>query len=180
MYLSKLLNLFVRIAKLICQNFQMDLSKFPNNFGKISKWICQNFEMVLSKFSNGFVWIADCICPNYTAKQRESREGRMEGWSEAAPGVAPTSFPLSLSLHSLLSTRPPLLPNSGRNISHNFGPIVSRQKTTQFFLRIVPNLCCFNENGSPFHCSTKRQICPKIKWAVSIWTHVFTGTAVFT
>ena len=97
MYLSKWLNLFVRIAKLICQNFQMDLSKFPNDFGKISNWICQNFEMVLSKFSNGFVWIADCICPNYTAKQRESREGRMEGWSEAAPGVAPTSFPLSLS-----------------------------------------------------------------------------------
>ena len=43
----------------------MYLSKLQNEFVQIAKWICPNCKMYLSKLQNIFVQIAKCICPNW-------------------------------------------------------------------------------------------------------------------
>ena len=55
MYLYKLQNVFVQIAKCICPNCKMYLSKFLNVFVQIAKCICPNSKLYLSKLykSNG-------------------------------------------------------------------------------------------------------------------------------
>ena len=64
MYLSELPNVFVWIAKCICQKCIMLLSELHNVFVWITKCICPNCKMYLSKLQNAFVRIAQCICPN--------------------------------------------------------------------------------------------------------------------
>ena len=63
-YLTKLQNGFVQIAKCSCPNCKMYLSKLQNVFVQIAKCICPNWKMYLSILANVFVQIANCICPN--------------------------------------------------------------------------------------------------------------------
>ena len=153
MFLSKLPNVVV----------QMYLSKLPN------VCICPNSQMFLSKFPNVLVQIANCICPNCqitkcvqcvqkNVRQKESREGRMEGEGGREGGTAwccsnllPSSLSLSLSAPQQAQYPPSShLPHS-RNFSHNFGRILSSWQKMAVLLQI----CCFNECCFPFHGCTK-------------------------
>ena len=53
----KLQNVFVKIDKCICWNWQMYLLKLTNVFVEIGKCICLNWKMYLFKFQNVFVKI---------------------------------------------------------------------------------------------------------------------------
>ena len=61
MFLSRLPNVFVQIAKCICSNGKMYLFKLQNVFVQITKGICSNYKIYLSKLQNVMEFsCADC------------------------------------------------------------------------------------------------------------------------